>query len=163
MHQLFLYTVGNYGNMTCPSPIPHPPHTHEIVFRQAYSFLTILLTNITILIGIWLPTIALYWARGSPQSKATVILSKPWATLADGTSILPLDDTELTERLDLIRKIEDRVEYAMEVSAESFALLLFEPIEYLRILAEDAGLAEMGLLQQVPDIMRLLKIWTPER
>jgi len=71
-------------------------------------------------------------------------------------SILPLD--ELAQRLELIAKIEENVGHAVEVSAQSFALLLYSPLGRLRVLASVCKESVPILESQVPRLNKLLNI-----
>lgn len=72
-------------------------------------------------------------------------------------SILPLD--ELTQRLELIQKIEEHLEkIEVEASAELFAMLLCAPLSYLREYARNARSARSTLPLLGPRLMTLLRI-----
>lgn len=77
------------------------------------------------------------------------------------TSLLPLD--ELTQRLELIEKIEKHLDKdKVQFSSELFALLLCAPLSYLRGHAENAR--SSGILPLlVPKLRSLLRIFLTEQ
>ena len=72
------------------------------------------------------------------------------------TSLLPLN--EVAERLELIEKIEEYLAKIMEPNEQSFALLFYAPMKFLRHLAEDRHVARPIMMAMIPQLKLMLNI-----
>jgi len=70
-------------------------------------------------------------------------------------SILPLE--EVTQRLQLIRKIKESCVGQQELGALDFASLLYAPLDHLQYLASSSIVA-FGVQQTIPEMRKLVKI-----